>query len=59
MQMLSQRIAKGAQQAVLGTPEAFKQLQDSRTIYKNSLSGLMNGNSSIRCFAKFDSASAG
>ena len=47
MQMLSQRIAKGAQQAVLGTPEAFKQLQDSRTIFKNSLSGLINGNSSI------------
>ncbi|MHB1174901.1 MAG: methyl-accepting chemotaxis protein [Sulfuriferula sp.] len=47
MQMLSQRIAKGAQQAVLGTPEAFKQLQDSRNIYKNSLSGLVNGNSSI------------
>ncbi len=47
MQMLSQRIAKGAQQAVLGTPEAFKQLQDSRTIFKNSLSGLMQGNSSI------------
>ncbi len=47
MQMLSQRIAKGAQQAVLGTPEAFKQLQDSRTVYKNSLSGLINGNSSI------------
>ncbi|WP_413437574.1 methyl-accepting chemotaxis protein [Sulfuriferula sp. GW1] len=47
MQMLSQRIAKGAQQAVLGTPEAFKQLQDSRNIFKNSLSGLINGNSSI------------
>ncbi|MHB1245474.1 MAG: methyl-accepting chemotaxis protein [Sulfuriferula sp.] len=47
MQMLSQRIAKGAQQAVLGTPEAFKQLQDSRNIYKYSLSGLINGNSSI------------
>ena len=47
MQMLSQRIAKGAQQAVLGTPEAFKQLKASRTLYKNDLSGLVNGNSGI------------
>jgi len=47
MQMLSQRIAKGAQQAVLGTPEAFKQLKESRTLYKDDLSGLMNGNGSI------------
>ena len=30
MQMLSQRLAKGAQQAVLGNPEAFKQLKDSK-----------------------------
>ncbi|BBP05711.1 protein PilJ [Sulfuriferula plumbiphila] len=47
MQMLSQRIAKGAQQAVLGTPEAFKQLQASRILYKNDLAGLVSGNSDI------------
>ncbi|HUW29085.1 MAG TPA: methyl-accepting chemotaxis protein [Sulfuriferula sp.] len=47
MQMLSQRIAKGAQQAVLGTPVAFKQLQASRTLYKDDLAGLVNGNSDI------------
>ncbi|MES2364341.1 MAG: methyl-accepting chemotaxis protein [Pseudomonadota bacterium] len=47
MQMLSQRIAKGAQQAVLGTPEAFEQLKTSNTLYKNELTGLINGNSDV------------
>ena len=47
MQMLSQRIAKGAQQAVQGNVEAFKQLKGSRVLYNDGLSGLVNGNGSI------------
>lgn len=47
MQMLSQRLAKGAQQAVLGNPEAFRLLKDSEIRYKSHLAGLINGNSGI------------
>jgi len=43
MQMLSQRLAKGAQQAVLGNPEAFKQLKDSKIKFDADLKKLTNG----------------
>jgi len=43
MQMLSQRVAKGAQQAVLGNPEAFKQLKDARNRFDQDLKRLMYG----------------
>lgn len=47
MQMLSQRIAKGAQQAVQGAPVAFQQLKASSLQYKDDLAALTVGNSSI------------
>ena len=47
MQMLSQRIAKNAGLALLGSPDAFKSLKESEMSYKTSLDGLMNGNSSV------------
>ncbi len=47
MQMLSQRIAKNAGLALLGSPDAFKALKDSEMRYKTNLDGLMNGNSSM------------
>jgi twitching motility protein PilJ len=40
MQMLSQRIAKGSQQAVLGNKEAFKQLKDGKTKFDTHLKRL-------------------
>ena len=40
MQMLSQRIAKGSQQAVLGNKEAFKQLRDGKTKFDVNLKRL-------------------
>ncbi len=40
MQMLSQRIAKGSQQAVLGNKEAFKQLADGKTKFDAHLKRL-------------------
>jgi len=40
MQMLSQRIAKGSQQAVLGNKEAFKQLADGKTKFDANLKRL-------------------
>ena len=43
MQMLSQRIAKGAQQAVLGNPVAFKQLNDSKQQFAKDLDKLEHG----------------
>ena len=43
MQMLSQRIAKGAQQAVLGNPDAFKQLQEGDRKFSSSLRRLTEG----------------
>lgn len=43
MQMLSQRIANSAQQAVRGTPLAFKQLQQSRDQFISNLELLAKG----------------
>ena len=40
MQMLSQRIAKGSQQAVLGNKEAFKQLKDGKSKFDANLKRL-------------------
>ena len=40
MQMLSQRIAKGSQQAVLGNKAAFKQLADGKTKFASDLTQL-------------------
>ncbi|MBI5752568.1 MAG: type IV pili methyl-accepting chemotaxis transducer N-terminal domain-containing protein [Hydrogenophilales bacterium] len=40
MQMLSQRIAKGSQQAVLGNKEAFKQLKDGKIKFDTHLKRL-------------------
>ncbi len=40
MQMLSQRIAKGAQLAVLGNKEAFTQLRDSKSRFDSDLANL-------------------
>ena len=40
MQMLSQRIAKGSQQAVLGNKTAFKQLADGKTKFATNLTRL-------------------
>ena len=37
MQMLSQRIAKGAQRAVLGNKDAFEQMKDSKNRFDTSL----------------------
>ena len=47
MQMLSQRISKGAQQAVLGNDIAFQQLNESDLRFKKSLSGLVKGGDGI------------
>ncbi len=47
MQMLSQRLAKGAQQAVLGNTEAFKQLKDSKDRFDHSLRKLVNGEGTL------------
>lgn len=46
MQMLSQRIAKGAQQAVLGNVDAFTQLKDGRQKFAADLKRLTNESSS-------------
>ncbi|MDP2783361.1 MAG: methyl-accepting chemotaxis protein [Sulfurimicrobium sp.] len=43
MQMLSQRIAKSAQQAALGNTAAFKQLSESEKQFDKSLKKLTNG----------------
>lgn len=43
MQMLSQRIAKGAQQSVQGNVVAFKQLSESEEQFGKSLKKLING----------------
>jgi twitching motility protein PilJ len=43
MQMLSQRMAKGAQQAVNGNVTAFKQLSESEGLFDKSLKKLING----------------
>lgn len=43
MQMLSQRIAKGAQQAVLGNAVAFTQLRQSEGQFEKDLNRLVNG----------------
>lgn len=40
MQMLSQRIAKGAQLAVLGNKEAFEQLKDSKSRFDSNIKRL-------------------
>jgi twitching motility protein PilJ len=47
MQMLSQRVAKGAQQAVLGNPEAFRQLKDARNRFDQDLKRLMYGEGTL------------
>jgi twitching motility protein PilJ len=43
MQMLSQRIAKSAQQAALGNTDSFKQLNESEQRFDKSLKKLTNG----------------
>jgi GAF domain-containing protein len=43
MQMLSQRLAKGAQQAVLGNISGFEQLQQSRDAFVANLNNLIYG----------------
>jgi twitching motility protein PilJ len=43
MQMLSQRLAKGAQQAVLGNTAAFTQLKDSKNKFEANLKRLISG----------------
>ncbi|MBC7943786.1 MAG: type IV pili methyl-accepting chemotaxis transducer N-terminal domain-containing protein [Burkholderiales bacterium] len=43
MKMLSQRLAKSAQQAVNGNPRGFDHLQESRDEFANSLDLLING----------------
>ncbi len=48
MQMLSQRIAKGAQQAVLGNVTAFKQLEESKNTFDTDLKRLANGDKKLR-----------
>jgi twitching motility protein PilJ len=47
MQMLSQRLAKGAQLAVLGNEDAFRQLAEGSTKYKDDLAGLTQGNAEL------------
>lgn len=47
MQMLSQRIAKGAQQAVLGNPAAFSQLREAKTNFDRDLDTLMHGRGTL------------
>jgi len=47
MQMLSQRYAKTAQQAVLGNPDAFKQLEQSRNQFAADLRALIDGGEGI------------
>ena len=46
MQMLSQRIAKGSQQAVLGNKIAFKQLADAKTKFDTDLKRLTSDSGS-------------
>ena len=46
MRMLSQRIAKAAQTGLIGSPEAFKQLQQSRDAFITSLALLTRGGQS-------------
>src|SRR5689334_18155632 len=43
MRMLSQRIAKAAQTGLIGSPEAFKQLQQSRDDFNSALKLLTQG----------------
>jgi twitching motility protein PilJ len=43
IRMLSQRLAKAAQQASQGNPEAFKQLKDSRDDFARQMDLLLNG----------------
>ncbi|MGH8751457.1 MAG: methyl-accepting chemotaxis protein [Burkholderiales bacterium] len=45
MQMLSQRLAKGAQQAVLGNASGFDQMQQGRDKFGTDLNSLVNGGS--------------
>lgn len=47
MQMLSQRIAKGAQQAALGNPAAFRQLKESEDQFDKDLKILIQGGESL------------
>jgi twitching motility protein PilJ len=44
MEMLSQRLAKAAQQAVQGNPDAFPQIKEGKAEYANNLKGLIEGN---------------
>lgn len=43
MRMLSQRLAKASSLALLGNPNAFKELRDSRDLFANNLEKLTNG----------------
>ncbi|HEX9627561.1 MAG TPA: type IV pili methyl-accepting chemotaxis transducer N-terminal domain-containing protein, partial [Acidiferrobacterales bacterium] len=45
--MLSQRIAKGAREAVLGQPEAFKVLKESRDRFAQIVTSLRDGSSAL------------
>jgi len=47
MQMLSQRYAKTAQQAVLGNPDAFTQLEQSRNDFGADLRALIDGGEGV------------
>ena len=47
LQMLSQRLSTAAQQAALGNPAAFGQLQDSRNAIEQGLKRLKSGDDSV------------
>ena len=47
LQMLSQRLSTAAQQAALGNPAAFGQLQDSRNAIEQSLQRLKSGDDDV------------
>ncbi|MGH8743499.1 MAG: methyl-accepting chemotaxis protein [Burkholderiales bacterium] len=47
MQMLSQRLAKGAQQAVLGNVSGFEQLQQGRDKFGADLNNLLHGAANV------------
>jgi twitching motility protein PilJ len=55
MQMLSQRIAKNAGLALLGSPDAFKSLKESEMRYGTDLDGLKQQHTG---FTRFDTAAA-
>ncbi|HSS46880.1 MAG TPA: methyl-accepting chemotaxis protein [Burkholderiales bacterium] len=52
MQMLSQRLAKGAQQAVLGNVSGFEQLRQGRDKFGADLNNLINGSANVPAATK-------